>query len=130
MKDFKIIWDKFKFPDEEEEDDDDENKDEEDEYKDEYSDKELQPSFHIGRILTGGQENPFVQLKTFNFWTAHTNFRLTKKLVLITAAVDGVESVDVITPYRFHISVGRAFEEQHVKREIYAKLFEFLNEQK
>lgn len=123
MKDYKIVWDKLKLPNDKEEDEEEDT--EEENY--EYSEEEVRPNFHIAQILSGG-ENPFVQLKTFNFWTAHTNFRINKEVAAIVWGVDGVESLDVISPYRFHVSVGRVFDEQQVKREIYAKLYEFLNE--
>lgn len=126
MKEFKIIWDKFRFPDEKEEDEDLDM----DDVGYEDSEEEMRPQFRIAQILNGGGENPFVQIKSFNFWTAHTNFRLNKALILLIADVDGVETVDVISRYRFHISVAKAFDEQQVKREVYAKLFETLNEPK
>lgn len=124
MKNFVMKWDKFRFPDENDDEEDDDDSIEE---EDSYSEKEVGPNFQIARILTGGTENPFVQLKTFNFWTAHTNFRLNRELITLVSDVDGVETVDVISRYRFHISVGHTFDENQVKKAVYATLYEALN---
>lgn len=52
--------------------------------------------------------------KIFNFWTGHTNFDLTKKIANILQSIDGVETLDVFTRYRFRISFGKAFDERQV----------------
>lgn len=54
----------------------------------------------------------------FNFWTAHTNFRLTQEIVDVIDSIDGVETFDIFTPYRWRISVGKAFYSPSVKQGI------------
>lgn len=56
--------------------------------------------------------------KIFNFWTGHTNFNITKKLAYTIENIDGVETLDVFTRYRFRISVGKAFNDSDVMRNI------------
>ena len=58
----------------------------------------------------------------FNFWIGHTNFRLTRTVVEIIEEVDGVESFDIYTPYRFRISIGKAFDASNVKSRLLEEL--------
>ena len=46
----------------------------------------------------------------FNFFIAHTNFYITLDVVVFISLVKGVESLDVLSPYRFRISIGKLFE--------------------
>lgn len=62
----------------------------------------------------------------FNFWRADTNFRITNRMVEIINWVDGVESFNEMTPYRFRISVAKLFEEDSVKQQIDKQLLEHL----
>lgn len=54
----------------------------------------------------------------FNFWTAHTNFRITKEILEILDNTDGVETLDIHTPYRWRIAIGKAFSAPEVKKGI------------
>jgi hypothetical protein len=56
--------------------------------------------------------------KIFNFWMGHTNFDITKKVAEIIEKTEGVESLDIYTRYRFRISIGKAFEDSFVMRDI------------
>jgi hypothetical protein len=53
--------------------------------------------------------------KIFNFWIAHTNFRITEEIQDIIDKTDGVESLDVFSPYRWRIAIGHAFNSIDVK---------------
>ena len=50
----------------------------------------------------------------FKFWTGHTNFKLLKSHINTISMVDGVETVDVLTPYRFRIAVAKLFIDRNV----------------
>ena len=115
---FEIAWEKLRMPDDEEEDDD---------TYPEYD----EPKAQLLQFSTANQ-SPFYQLKKFNFWTGHTNFKINKGIVLIIDSVLGVESIDIVSPYRFHISVGLRFKEQEVKMNINTAVIDFLqaNEKK
>lgn len=52
--------------------------------------------------------------KIFNFWIGHTNFNITKKIADILQSIDGVETLDIFTRYRFRISFGKAFDERTI----------------
>jgi hypothetical protein len=54
----------------------------------------------------------------FNFWMGHTNFRINEQEKDVIMNVAGVESIDVFTPYRFRISIGKAFHQKDVMRDI------------
>lgn len=56
--------------------------------------------------------------KSFNFWVAHTDFNLSGALANRLEAVAGVESLDILTRYRFRLAIGRAFDPETVKRSI------------
>lgn len=65
--------------------------------------------------------------KIFNFWTGHTTFSISKNIASIIERVNGVETLDVFTRYRFRISVGKAFKDSIVLREINDSLHEYMN---
>ena len=60
----------------------------------------------------------------FKFWVGHTNFKLLKKHSKIIGSVEGIESVHILTPYRFRISVAKLF----VDRDAMAKVRKVLLE--
>jgi hypothetical protein len=65
--------------------------------------------------------------KIFNFWTGHTNFNITEKIATMIERIDGVESLDIFTRYRFRISVGKAFNDSTVMRSITNKVYRYLS---
>lgn len=111
----RIIWSKFIFPDEAVNEDDDDDEDEDDnEYGVGYEDDSHSPI----KDLIASNQNPFSQLKTYNLWVIHTNFRLNLGHVLQLNKTEGVESVDIMSPYRMYVSIGQVFEEVQVKAAI------------
>lgn len=52
--------------------------------------------------------------KIFNFWIGHTNFSITKKIANTLQLIEGVETLDIFTRYRFRISFGKAFDERAI----------------
>lgn len=56
--------------------------------------------------------------KAYLFWVGHTNFRLTHGVVDVIESTEGVEVFDVLSPYRFRISVARMFKSSEVKSSI------------
>ena len=61
--------------------------------------------------------------KIFNFWLGHTNFDITKDIALLIEETTGVETLDIFTRYRFRISVGKAFDDSSVMRNINKKVY-------
>ena len=66
----------------------------------------------MGAIPITEYTNP---TKIFNFWTMHTNFRMTKTVHKIVNTTHGVEALNVFTPYRWRIAIGKAFNTSEVK---------------
>tara|TARA_R100000005_G_scaffold95213_2_gene75900 strand:+ start:192 stop:674 length:483 start_codon:yes stop_codon:yes gene_type:complete len=92
-----------------------------------YNDEpELAPFNKIKTILTPFGVLPLTEQTLasthFKFWVGHTNFRLLKKHVLMIENVIGVETVDVMTPYRFRISVAKLFKDRDVMSSVRAVL--------
>lgn len=64
--------------------------------------------------------------KIFNFWVGHTNFSITKSISDIIEQIDGVETLDIFTRYRFRIAIGKAFDCSKVMRSINDNVYEWL----
>lgn len=57
-----------------------------------------------------------------NFWEGNTNFDINKKVFKAIEKVPGVETLRLLTRYKFVTSFGKSFNEEEVKRNI-DKLF-------
>ena len=64
--------------------------------------------------------------KIFNFWTGHTNFNLSKDIVDAIEAIDGVETLDIFTRYRFRIGIGKCFDDSTVMNDINHHLYKIV----
>lgn len=47
--------------------------------------------------------------KVFNLWLGHTNFRVSETVAKTIEAVDGIEILNVFSPYRFMVGFGKLF---------------------
>lgn len=64
---------------------------------------------------------------SFNFWIVHTNFKITDDVLsLINFDINGIESLEQITPYRLRISIGSLFNEKDVQNELKTKIIRFV----
>lgn len=59
--------------------------------------------------------------RLFNFWMGHTNFDITGDVLNKLSMIPGVETVDVITRYRFRLGIGKVFDANEVKKAIEEK---------
>lgn len=75
--------------------------------------------------------SPMPDFTTFNFWIGHTNFIITNTIGELINRTRGVETLDIFTPYRFRIAVGKAFNENHVRKNVQLTLIQHIvaNEQ-
>jgi hypothetical protein len=64
--------------------------------------------------------------KIFNFWIGHTNFNLTSKIVSIIENLDGVETLDIFTRYRFRVAFGKAFNDSDIMSTISNTIYSHL----
>jgi hypothetical protein len=67
-------------------------------------------------------------VKIFNFWLGHTNFNLTKGVCTVIENIDGVETLDIFTRYRFRIGVGKAFKDSEVMQDIQESVYSYIEE--
>lgn len=64
--------------------------------------------------------------RIFNFWTGHSNFNITQKILDIIESIGGVETLDIFTRYRFRIGVGKAFKDSEVMHNINQQVYSYL----
>ena len=64
--------------------------------------------------------------KIFKFWSAHTNFTVSKNVAILIEQIEGVETLDIYTRYRFRISVGKAFNDREVMSDINTRLYSYI----
>ena len=85
-----------------------------------------------GEIPSMGQVGiiPMNDLSAFNFWIGHTNFNITLPIAKLLEQVQGVETLDIISPYRFRMSIGQAFDENTTKLLVAHSLNRYLRRDK
>ena len=73
---------------------------------------------HIKSIVTPFGVLPLTEhtmaSKYFKFWVGHSNFKLTEVFYKIIGQHPGIETLDILTPYRFRIAVGKLFVDRDV----------------
>tara|TARA_R100000008_G_scaffold61061_1_gene38473 strand:- start:104 stop:568 length:465 start_codon:yes stop_codon:yes gene_type:complete len=68
--------------------------------------------------------------RKFKFWVGHSNFRLTEDYYGIIGPVEGVETLDILTPYRFRIGVGKMFVDREVMTSVRDKMVSHVGSKK
>ena len=58
----------------------------------------------------------------FKLWVGHSNFKLTEDFYRVIAQQPGIEALDILTPYRFRIAVGKMFTDRDVMKEVRDKM--------
>ena len=64
--------------------------------------------------------------KSFKFWVGHANFKLTKTFYQIIGEHPGIETLDILTPYRFRIAVGQMFVDRDVMTSVRDKMVQYV----
>jgi len=62
----------------------------------------------------------------FKFWVGHTNFKIPANFYNLIATVKGVEAVDIFSPYRFRIAVGRLFQDRDVMSGVRGSILNYI----
>lgn len=65
--------------------------------------------------------------KIFNFWMGHSNFNITQKISNKIEDIDGVETLDIFTRYRFRIGIGKAFKDSEVMHNINMEVYSLID---
>lgn len=77
---------------------------------------------HIRSIITPFGVLPLTeQTKAsshFKLWVGHSNFKLTEDFYKVIGQQPGIEALDILTPYRFRIAVGRMFVDREVMKDV------------
>ena len=130
----KISWEKWRDPFADDEDDpmlseqssrdEDEDEDDEDSIIDEFLDKEaieLMPN-PMRVVVTQMGVIPIMDHslpgKVFKFWTGHTNFDITQSVAKKIEDISGVETLSILTRYRFRVGIGKMFQDRDVMHKI------------
>ena len=85
-------------------------------------DQDMMTHSHIRTIITPFGVLPITE-KTrasshFKLWVGHSNFKLTKDFYKIIGGSSGVEALDILTPYRFRIAIGKMFVDRDVMKTV------------
>lgn len=62
----------------------------------------------------------------FKFWVGHTNFKINSDIVNLISKCDGVEALNILSPYRFRIAVGKMFKDRDVMHQIRQRLLGYI----
>ena len=58
----------------------------------------------------------------FKLWVGHSNFKLTEDFYRVIGQQPGIEALDILTPYRFRIAVGKMFTDRDVMKDVRDKM--------
>jgi len=89
---------------------------------------------HIKSIMTPFGIMPLTEQSLasqyFKFWVGHSNFKLTDKVYNVVGNTPGVETLDILTPYRFRIAIGKMFVDRDVMSTVRNNLLEYIRDAK
>ena len=78
----------------------------------------IQSTSHIRSIITPFGILPLTEetkaSNRFKLWVGHSNFKLTEDFYKVIGQQPGIEALDILTPYRFRIAVGKMFVDRDV----------------
>ena len=78
----------------------------------------IQSTSHIRSIITPFGILPLTEetkaSNRFKLWVGHSNFKLTEDFYKVIGQQPGIETLDILTPYRFRIAVGKMFVDRDV----------------
>lgn len=128
---YQIVWEKWRNPYTEQPDTQDFNTEEDESlaYNDEEHERggEIQQSHAILTPLGIVPINEYTDAsKIFNFWIGHANFNLSLDLIKIIESIQGVETLNIFTRYRFRIGIGKLFKSGEVMHNIEQAVTRFL----
>ena len=87
---------------------------------------------HIQSIITPFGIMPITEQNRastyFKLWVGHCNFKLTEDFYKIIGREGGVEALDILTPYRFRIAVGKMFVDRNVMKAVRDKMVLYAND--
>ena len=109
-----------------------EEEEEEELYEEEEIVEKLQSLNHIKTIMTPFGIMPLTEhslaSQHFKFWVGHSNFKLTDRVYQVVGNTKGVETLDILTPYRFRIAIGKMFVDRDVMSTVRTNLLEYIKD--
>ena len=63
----------------------------------------------------------------FKLWVGHSNFKLTEEFFKIIGQSPGVEALDIMTPYRFRIAIGKLFVDRQIMKTVRDNMVSHMN---
>ena len=63
----------------------------------------------------------------FKLWVGHSNFKLTEAFYKVIGTQPGIEALDILTPYRFRIAVGKLFVDREIMKSVRDKMIHYIN---
>jgi hypothetical protein len=76
---------------------------------------------------TDEDDEIFDETVGYNLWVGHTDFNLRGNLMEAVQFVDGVESLENVSRYRFRVGIGKMFDEDVVKENIEKVMKKFVD---
>ena len=87
---------------------------------------------HIKTIMTPFGIMPLTEHSLasthFKFWVGHANFKLTDNVYQVVGNTEGVETLDILTPYRFRIAIVKMFVDRDVISTVRTNLLEYIKD--
>ena len=87
---------------------------------------------HIKTIMTPFGIMPLTEHSLasthFKFWVGHSNFKLTQNVYEVVGNTEGVETLDILTPYRFRIAIGKMFVDRDVMSTVRTNLLTYIKD--
>ena len=103
-------------------------------YEEEIFAEKLPLMNHIKSIMTPFGIMPLTEQSLasqhFKFWVGHSNFKLTDNVFNVVGNTPGVETLDILTPYRFRIAIGKMFVDRDVMSTVRNNLLEYIRDTK
>jgi len=128
-----IVWEKWRDPFGSDEDKSDilSNDDPWNSYNNESDD--TKPDIKKARVIvTPMGLVPFMDStdasKIFKFWLGHTNFNISSNIVSVLENIEGIETLDIFTRYRFRIAIGKSFNDRDVMNNINTTIYTYIKD--
>lgn len=123
----KLVWEKWENVYDSYEEDEIFEDQEIEEEEEEYQENKQQPILFLNPYDYDGTPEIDVT-KLFNFWLCHCNFDIDHNCSDIIESCEGVETLEIITRYRFRISIGKVFTDREVMSNINERIINYINE--
>ena len=76
---------------------------------------EEEGEYNPGMLMSSSSMNSNInEYEDFNLFICHCNFKVTRYILVFLCDVEGVESIDLLSPYRLRIGVAKLFAVQTV----------------